>query len=185
MKQELIEWGKAFIFAAIVVFIFNIFFGTTTVYSTSMYPTLIEKDIVLLTKLGEPERGDIVSFKSDLPIGKESLKLLNPIQRLMVNENSKKNLIKRVIGIPGDEIKVADGEVYVNGVLLEEAYASSYTTGEAYIEKLGENMYFLMGDNRSVSLDSRSPSVGPVEGDRIFGKVLVRIMPLNRMGEVQ
>jgi len=185
MKQELIEWGKAFIFAAIVVFVFNIFFGTTTVFSTSMYPTLIEKDIVLLTKLGAPERGDIVSFKSDLTIGKESLKLLNPIQRLMVNENSKKNLIKRVIALPGDEIKVQDGEVYVNGVLLDEPYVSSYTTGEIYIEKLEKNMFFLMGDNRSVSLDSRSSNVGPVDGDTIFGKVLVRIMPFNRMGEVQ
>lgn len=184
MKKELIEWGKAFVFAAIVVFIFNIFFGTTTVFSTSMYPTLIEKDIVLLTKLGEPERGDIVSFKSDLPIGKASLKLLNPIQRLMVNEDSKKNLIKRVIGLPGDEIKVSDGEVYVNGVKLDEPYVSSYTTGEVYIEKLEENMYFLMGDNRTVSLDSRSDSVGPVDGNTIFGKVLVRIFPFNRMGEV-
>lgn len=184
MKKELIEWGKAFIFAAIVVFIFNIFFGTTTVFSTSMYPTLIEKDIVLLTKLGEPERGEIVSFKSDLPIGKESLKLLNPLQRLMVNENSKKNLIKRVIGLPGDEIKVSDGEVYVNDVLLDEPYVSSFTTGEVYIESLDDNMYFLMGDNRSVSLDSRSNSVGPVDGDTIFGRVVVRIMPLNRMGKV-
>ena len=184
MKQELIEWGKAFIFAAVVVFIFNIFFGTTTVFSTSMYPTLIEKDIVLLTKLGEPERGDIVSFKSDLAIGKESLKLLNPIQRLMVNEDSKKNLIKRVIGLPGDEIKVSDGQVYVNGVLLNEPYISSYTTGEVYIEALGDNMYFLMGDNRTGSLDSRSDSVGPVDGNTIFGKVLVRIFPFNRMGEV-
>jgi signal peptidase I len=184
MKQELIEWGKAFIFAAVVVFIFNIFFGTTTVFSTSMYPTLIEKDIVLLTKLGEPERGDIVSFKSDLAIGKESLKLLNPIQRLMVNEDSKKNLIKRVIGLPGDEIKVSDGQVYVNGVLLNEPYISSYTTGEVYIEALGDNMYFLMGDNRTVSLDSRSDSVGPVDGNTIFGKVLIRIFPFNRMGAV-
>lgn len=184
MKQELIEWGKAFIFAAIVVFIFNIFFGTTTVFSTSMYPTLIEKDIVLLTKLGEPQRGDIVSFKSELTIGKESLKLLNPIQRLMVNENSKKNLIKRVVGLPGDEVEVTEGKVYVNGVLLDEPYVSSYTTGEVYIEKLEENKYFLMGDNRSVSLDSRSESVGPVDGNTIFGRVLIRIMPLNRVGEV-
>ncbi|MBN2899362.1 MAG: signal peptidase I [Clostridia bacterium] len=185
MKKELIEWGKAFIFAAIVVFIFNIFFGTTTVYSTSMYPTLIEKDIVLLTKLGDPERGDIVSFKSELTIGEESLKLLNPIQKLMVNKDSKKNLIKRVIGLPGDEIKVSNGEVYVNGVLLDEPYISSYTTGDVYIEALGENQYFLMGDNRTVSLDSRSDRVGPVDGNTIFGKVLIRILPFNRMGAVQ
>lgn len=184
MKEELIEWGKAFIFAAVVVFIFNIFFGTTTVFSTSMYPTLIEKDIVLLTKLGEPERGDIVSFKSDLAIGKESLKLLNPIQRLMVNENSKKNLIKRVIALPGDKIEVSDGGVYVNDVKLDEPYVSSFTTGEVYIEELEVNRYFLMGDNRSVSLDSRSTSVGPVDGDTIFGRLVVRIMPLSRMGKV-
>lgn len=185
MKQELIEWGKAFIFAAVVVFVFNIFFGTTTVFSTSMYPTLVEKDIVLLTKLGEPQRGEIVSFKSDIPIGKESLKLLNPIQRLMVNENSKKNLIKRVIALPGDKVEVSDGNVYVNDVLLDEPYVSSFTTGEVYIEKLEDNMYFLMGDNRTVSLDSRSSNVGPVDGETIFGRLVLRIMPLNRMGKVK
>jgi len=185
MKKEIMEWIKAFIFAAIFVFVINIFIGTTTVFSTSMYPTLIEKDVLILNKISPIERGDIVSFKSELEIGERSYNLLNPIQKLFVSEHSRKNLIKRVIGVPGDKVDVYDGKVFINGEEIDESYVSSYTNGEAHIEKLEENQYFMMGDNRSVSLDSRSSSVGVISGDNFIGKVLIRILPLSKFGKIK
>jgi len=185
MKKEIMEWIKAFVFAAIFVFVINIFIGTTTVFSTSMYPTLVEKDVLILNKISPIERGDIVSFKSDLEIGEKSYKLLNPIQKLFVSEHSRKNLIKRVIGLPGDKVDVYDGKVFINDEEISENYVSSYTTGESHIEKLGENEYFMMGDNRSVSLDSRNSTVGLIDGEDFIGKVFVRIFPLNKMGEIK
>ncbi len=184
MKQELIEWAKAFIFAVIFVFVFNIFFSITTVFSTSMYPTLIEKDILLMTKMGDINRGDIVSFKSDLPLGEAALKQLNFVQRIRLNKDSKKNLIKRVVAVPGDKIDISEGQVYVNDSLIEEEYISSETIGEIHIEKIADNMYFLMGDNRAVSLDSRNSKVGLVNGDKIFGRAFFRLFPFKRIGIV-
>lgn len=185
MKKEIMEWIKAFIFAAIFVFVINIFIGTTTVFSTSMYPTLIEKDVLILNKISSIERGDIVSFKSELEIGEKSYELLNPIQKLFGSEHSRKNLIKRVIGVPGDKVDVYDGKVFINDEELDESYVSSYTNGEAHIEKLEENQYFMMGDNRSVSLDSRNSSVGLISGDNFIGKVFIRILPLNKFGKIK
>lgn len=185
MKKEIMEWIKAFVFAAVFVFVINIFIGTTTVFSTSMYPTLVEKDVLILNKISSINRGDIVSFKSDLEIGERSYDLLNPIQKLFVSEHSRKNLIKRAIGLPGDKVDVVDGKVFINDEEISESYISSYTTGEAHIEKLGEDEYFMMGDNRSVSLDSRNSSVGTVNGKEFIGKVLLRIFPLNKFGEIK
>lgn len=185
IKKEIMEWLKAFVFALIVMGIFNFFFTTTMVYSTSMYPTLIEKDLLLLKRGTVVQRGDIVSFKSELLLSEGDIKRLNPIQRIFVNTKTHKNLIKRVIGLPGDSIRVTDEKVYVNGNLLDEAYVSSPTTGEVDIEKIPEGQYFMMGDNRSVSLDSRSMEVGTIEQDRIIGKVLVRVFPFNKIGTVK
>lgn len=185
MKNEIIEWLKALGFAIVIVFVINIFIGTTTVYNTSMFPTLHEKDMALLIKVGDIEAGDIVSFKSDIPINDGDVEQLNFIQKLFINDNSTKNLIKRVIGVPGDEVLVADGEVYVNGELLDESYVSSYTSGEAYYEEIPEGFYFAMGDNRKVSLDSRSSSVGLVSEEDVIGKAIFRIFPFSGFGSIE
>lgn len=185
IQKEIIEWLKAFAFALVVMGIFNFFFTTTMVYSTSMYPTLIEKDLLLLKRGAEVQRGDIVSFKSELLLSEGDIQRLNPIQKLFVNTSTHKNLIKRVIAEPGDSIKVENEKVYVNGNLMDEAYVSSPTTGFVDIEKVPDGQYFLMGDNRSVSLDSRSMEVGTISKDRIIGKVLVRVFPFNKLGTVK
>ncbi|BEP27691.1 signal peptidase I [Helicovermis profundi] len=184
MKKEIIEWIKSIIFAVIFVGLINMFFVPTMVYSISMNPTLVEKDLLILKRTENVKYGDIVSFKSDLKITSSDVKKLNIIQRLYVNTNSSKNLIKRVIGVPGDSIKIEDEKVYINGKLMDEPYLGSPTNGTIYIEKLGDNEYFMMGDNRSHSLDSRYPSVGTIKGDKIIGKVLFRILPFNKIGKV-
>lgn len=182
MKKEIIEWIKAIGFALVIFFIINIFISTTTVYNTSMFPTLIEGDRLVLLRSQDVEKGDIVSFESDMTLSKRDIESLNIIQRLMVNESTKKNLIKRVIAVPGDSIEIKDGVVFVNDEILEEPYINTVTTKDVDKTVIPDGTYFMMGDNRYVSLDSRD--LGPIEGDRIIGKVLVRFFPINRMGSV-
>lgn len=185
MKKEFLEWVKSFIIALVVVFAFKMFFGTTVVYSTSMYPTLIEKDVLLLQKTQNVERGDIVSFKSKLTLTADDIQSLNLLQRFFVNEKTPKTLIKRVIGLPGDSIEVKDGIVKINGEVANESYVSSENVGEVYIKAIPEGEYFMMGDNRAVSLDSRSEQVGLIAEKDLVGKVLVRLWPLSKLGSVK
>lgn len=94
-----------------------------------------------------------------------------------------KILIKRVIGVENDVMSIYDGNVYRNGVQLEEDYTlEGYTTGELYDYVVPENEVFVMGDNRSVSLDSRSAEVGAVSEDDIIGKAFFRLYPFIEIG---
>lgn len=185
MKKEFFEWLKSFAIALVIVFAFKMFFGTTVVYSTSMYPTLIEKDVLLLQKTNHVERGDIVSFKSKLTLTSEDIQALNVFQQFFVDETTSKTLIKRVIGLPGDSIEVKNGIVKLNGEVFEEAYVSSENVGEVFIEAIPEGQYFMMGDNRAVSLDSRSDLVGLIDQKDLVGKVLTRLWPLSKLGAVK
>lgn len=185
MKREFLEWIKSFVVALVIVFAFKMFFGTTVVYSTSMYPTLIEKDVLLLQKTHSVEKGDIVSFKSKLTLTDEDIRALNALQKLFVSKDTQKTLIKRVIGVPGDSIEVKNGIVKLNGEVLDEVYVSSENVGEVFIEKIPENQYFMMGDNRAVSLDSRSDMVGLIDEKDLVGKVVVRLWPLSKLGTVK
>lgn len=185
MKSEFLEWLKSFGVALVIVIIFKMFFGTTVVYSTSMYPTLIEKDVLLLQKTHDVNRGDIVSFKSKLTLTDDDIRSLNVVQKLFVSKDTQKTLIKRVIGLPGDSIEVKDGIVKVNGEIAEEIYVSSENVGEIFIQELPADQYFMMGDNRAVSLDSRSELVGPIEKKDLVGKVVVRLWPVQKLGKVQ
>lgn len=185
MKKEFLEWLKSFAVALLIVFLFKMFFGTTVVYSTSMYPTLIEKDVLLLQKTQTVERGDIVSFKSKLTLTDEDIRSLNVVQKLFVSKDTQKTLIKRVIGVPGDSIEVKDGIVKINGEVANEPYVSSENAGEVHIQAIPEGQYFMMGDNRAVSLDSRSDLVGLIEEKDLVGKVLVRLWPVPKIGSVE
>lgn len=185
MRKELLEWLKSFAIAIVFVFLFKLFFATTVVYSTSMYPTLIEKDVLFLQKTQDLEKGEIVSFKSSLTLTESDIASLNIFQKLFVNEKTNKTLIKRVIGMPGDSIKVKDGIVYLNGVVLDEPYVSSENVGDVEIDQIPEDKYFMMGDNRAVSLDSRSDMVGLIDKKDIVGKCLFRLFPFDRLGTVK
>lgn len=184
MKKEIIEWLKAIVFAVIIVGFLNIFITTTMVYSTSMYPTLIEKDLLILQRTDDIERGDIVSFQSNLTINESDMTTLNVIQKIKADVGDHKNLIKRVIGVPGDSFMIKNGQVYINGELYEEDYVVTTTSGDIQVDEIPEGKYFLMGDNRNVSLDSRSSEIGLIDQEKIIGDVLVRIFPLNRIGSV-
>ncbi len=183
LKKEIIEWLKAVVLALVMFFVLNFFISTTTVYSTSMYPTLIEGDRLLLYKTHNVQRGDIVSFKSSMTLTKGDIESLNFIQKIMVNENTRKNLIKRVIGIPGDKIDIVNGVVFINDEKLDESYVSTIAGETIHFGVLEDGMYFMMGDNRGVSLDSRQ--LGAIDGDSIIGKTLFRFYPIDRFGSVK
>jgi signal peptidase I len=185
MKNEIFEWIKSFAIAIAVVLVFNIFFATTVVYSTSMYPTLIEKDILLLRRTQDVTSGDIVSFRTNLTLSESDIKVLNPVQKIFASFNPSKNLIKRVVAVPGDAIEIHNGEVFVNGKKLQETYVSSDTNGDISIEKIPAGLFFLMGDNRAVSLDSRDNQVGLIDGKNIIGRAFFRLFPISRIGSMK
>ncbi len=183
IKKEIFEWTKSFVIALALFFILNFFISTTTVYSTSMFPTLIEGDRLLLHKTHSIQRGDIVSFKSDLTLTEKDIETLNFIQKFMVNKDTKKNLIKRVIAVPGDKVDIKGGVVFINDEKLDEPYISTIAGDTIHVGILPENQYFMMGDNRGGSLDSRQ--LGPIEKDRIIGKTILRFYPFDRFGTVK
>lgn len=172
MAREILEWVKTIVISVVIAIVITTFIRPTLVKGHSMYPTLEPNNYLIINKIPymihEPERGDIVVFKSSL----ESI------------DGKKKDLIKRIIALPGDELTVKDGRVYVNGEELKEDYINgSFTPGKLSIE-VPKGMVFVMGDNRGNSLDSRDPKVGPVDIDTIRGKVLVRLFPFSEIGRV-
>jgi len=179
MKKEILEWIKSILIAVIIALIITTFITPLEVYSISMNPTLVEHDFLLLRNTQTVARGDIVSFHTSLQLSEDEKKQLNLIQRLKDVET--KSLIKRVIAIEGDELLIRDGKVYVNGGELEEDYINSdYTFGDIYIKEIPKSKIFVMGDNRDHSLDSRS--IGLIDVEELQGKVLIRILPVNKFG---
>ena len=113
---------------------------------------------------GDPERGDVIVFRSEL----------------LDDEGNEKCLIKRVIGLPGDVVEIKTGYVYLNGEKIDEPYVKEQgISGEMDAVTVPENQLFVMGDNRGVSEDSRSARVGTISEDTIVGKVFIRLYPFN------
>ena len=183
VKREVFEWAQAILVTLVIFLIYNFFFATTTVYNTSMYPTLVEKDMLFMLKVGNIEQGDIVSFKSQLTLSKEDYDNLNFLQRIMHKEGERKNLIKRIIAGPNDTIEISEGVVIVNGSVLDEPYISTTTNKDVPLQTIPEGKYFVMGDNRNVSYDSRE--MGFVDEEDIIGKVIFRFLPFNKIGGVK
>lgn len=183
MKKELLEWIKSIVFAGVFVFALQLFFVPTTIYHQSMAQTLQEKDMVIIQKTKNIEVGDIIVFKSNSAFG-ESVEELPFYRRIFVNENTKKKFIKRVIAGPGDKIELVGTEVYVNDVLLEEPYINNDGYNTIFYESIPDDYYFVMGDNRLLSLDSRSPDIGLISIDDVVGKTNFRIFPFNRFGKI-
>ena len=151
--------------AAIAIIISTMILPVLKVTGTSMNPTLNNDEVLLCNKLSDPKRGDIIAFYYN-----------------------NKVLIKRVIGLPGDVIDIAeDGTVYVNGEVLDEPYVNELAFGECDIVlpyQTPESRYFVCGDNRSISIDSRSTSIGCIAEENIIGKVFLRIYPFGSFGGV-
>jgi signal peptidase I len=144
------------------------FFTPTVVREHSMEDTLKENEILYISRkaywFGAPQYGDIVVFHT----------------ALTDESGSEKSLVKRIIGLPGDHISISGGMVIRNNVPLNEPYLKSgQTPGNLDELVVPEDSYFVMGDNREVSNDSRSATVGFVNEEQLRGKVLFRIFPLG------
>lgn len=169
------EFIKDLIIAVVIVLIVTAIIKPTIVKESSMEPTLYENNYLFINKLAyitkeHPEYEDIIVFKSDLDKD---------------DGNGKKLLIKRVIGVENDTITISEGKVYRNGFEISEPYImDGYTSGEVYEYTVPENEIFVMGDNRSVSLDSRAPEVGTVSEDDVVGKAFIRIYPFGDFGMI-
>lgn len=152
--------GVLIVVAAIAVLVATLVLPILQVSGVSMYPTLEEDNIVLLYKTKKFERGDIIGFYYQGKI-----------------------LLKRVVALPGEEINFdADGRVYINGELLDEPYITEFSLGECDIElphKVAEQEYFVMGDSRSVSGDSRVAAIGTIPAEDVIGRIFLRVWPIG------
>ena len=167
MKHEIFEWVMVFVVAAALAFVVRTFiFEPVRVDGSSMLNTLTDSDFMIATKfdylLGDPERFDIVIC--DYP-----------------NTDDGMYRVKRVIGLPGETIELRAGELYVNGEHVAQDF--DMTENETYFGPLTvpEGCYFVMGDNRNNSKDSRSPMVGPLKRSEIKGHVRCVVFPFSRM----
>ena len=151
--------------AAIAVLVATLWLPVLQIYGSSMTPTLQDGEIIFSVKTADLEPGDIVAFYYNNKI-----------------------LVKRLICGPGDWVNIdEDGTVYVNEVRLKEPYLAEKALGDCNIElpyQVPDGKIFVMGDHRSTSVDSRNTAVGCVAQEQIVGKIIFRIWPLNRLGDV-
>ena len=141
----------------------------TYVSGSSMENTLSDGDNLIVDKLtyrfSDPKRYDIIVF---------------PYQ---YEDNT--YFIKRIIGLPGETVQIVDGTIYINGEVLDESYGREVMKNSGMAADpitLGEDEYFVLGDNRNDSTDSRDPSVGKIKRNQIIGRAWVRIWPLSKIG---
>lgn len=170
-KKELVEWIKSLFIAVIIAILIKTFLVEgTKIEGQSMYPTLHHNDRLFVNKISTyfraPERGEIIVFHAP---------------------DADREYIKRVIGIPGDVVEIADGDVFVNNQKLEESYIETglptFTMGEQRWE-VPEGQFFVLGDNRQPGQSKDSRYFGCIMKDQIVGYASIRFFPLSALGNV-
>lgn len=166
IKEFFKDTAKIVVTIAIVLVVIVYVVSITQVVGNSMHPTLKDGEILILNKLKykitEVKRGDIISLKYA----------------------DTKYLIKRVVGLPGEEIYIKDNKLYINNEQYEESYISTNLKYDDFdlktlgYEKIPDGYYFVLGDNRENSMDSRE--VGLIPKKDIIGKVSIRFWPFNK-----
>ena len=180
--EEILDFVKVFAITAIVITLFvNFIAYPVRVQGRSMYPTLADGNLgftnIISLSMSEPQRGDVVVVELDDP-----------------ETGEKTHWVKRIIGQPGDTVECINGQVYVNDELLDESAYIDPEYEQQMIDEfgtfnsnfdavtLGEDEYFVMGDNRPYSKDSRYAEVGPITKDQIFGKGVMVYFPFSNFG---
>jgi signal peptidase I len=153
------------IVAAVAILVATLWLPVLQIYGTSMTPTLSDGEIVFTLKTSDFSTGDVLAFYYNNKI-----------------------LVKRVIAGPGEWVDIDDeGNVYVNGEAIDEPYLVERALGECDITlpyQVPDNRWFVMGDHRSTSVDSRSSTVGCVSQEQVVGRIVFRVWPLGRLGAV-
>lgn len=171
MKKEIFSWIFYILFVVVLTYLIITFVGQRTmVDGRSMNPTLNDGDNLIVEKLsyrfGDPQRFDIIVFP---PQGAPN-----------------EHYIKRIIGLPGETVQIDEaGTIYIDGEVLEEDYGLETIKSAGRASEpitLGDDEYFVLGDNRNNSTDSRSEKVGNVKRSSITGRAWVRIWPLSDIG---
>ncbi len=174
LLKEILVWVFDIAVVLIIAFVLVHFIGEkTSIIGESMSPTLENDDVVIINKfiyeVSSPDRNDIVVFK---PYGNEKLHYY----------------IKRVIGLPGETVQITDGKIYIDGKLLVENIDVDLIDNAGLASNpitLGVDEYFVMGDNRNNSEDSRFAEIGNVKKVDIAGKAWFRISPKSKIGFIE
>jgi signal peptidase I len=157
--------GTLVVVAAAAILVANLWLPILKVTGTSMSPTLQEGQVLMASKGHDFKTGDVIAFYYNNKI-----------------------LVKRVIAMPGDWVNISeDGTVYVNDIAIDEPYLNEKALGDCNIElpyQVPESKIFVMGDNRSVSLDSRNTAIGCVSEEQVVGRITFAIWPLSKIGKI-
>ena len=198
--KNVLEWVYCIVIAFVLALLFRYFIGTPTIVrQRSMYPTLQENQRLVLNRTFRfgnslPKKGQIITFEAPTrsyeawevdqsnPVAIYNNEPQGIFNKFVyhVLELTKRSYIKRVIGLPGDHVKIENGSVYINGELLEEEYLQPDVVTESEIFNdfiVPEGYVFAMGDNRTKSTDCRS--FGCIPADKIEGIVIFRFWPFN------
>ena len=170
MKKKIFQVLKfTSILFVIVIFIINFIFQIVTVNGQSMVPTLKNNDKLILEKVSkwliDVKRNDIVVIKYPADI--------------------RQRIVKRVIAVAGDKVKINDNILYLNGKIVNEYYKNESFMKDYDEVLVPQNSIFVLGDNRNFSKDSRSNDIGFVKLNLLEGKVLIRLYPFNKMGRIR
>lgn len=167
MNKHVQEWGNAILRAAVIIVILFIFCWPMRLMGSSMEPTMGDGEIVLMNRFaamqGHYKKGDIVMFH-------------------YYDAEGDKTVVKRIIATEGDEIRILEEGVEVNGEILEEAYVEGVTNGLVDMT-VPEDTVFVMGDNRETSFDSRN--MGAIPCKDLKGKVFFRVYPISEFGKIK
>lgn len=168
--KEVISWIFYFLILLGAIYLVVHYVGERTeVNGESMYPSLEDGDNLIVDKISyhfsDPKRFDVVVFPFQYQQGTF--------------------YIKRIIGLPGETVQIYEGNIYINGKVLEESYGYEPIKNAGLasdVVTLGADEYFVLGDNRNNSADSREPSVGNISREDIVGKAWLRIWPIDKIG---
>ena len=171
--QEVLTWMFRIALVCFLAFVLVWYFGEVSTIGDSMNPRLENGDITLMNRLvyevRKPKRGEVIAFR---PNGSETSHCY----------------IKRVIGLPGETVSYEDGRILIDGEAIEENYVTTQIEDAGLLEEpisLGQDEYFVLGDDRKNSEDSRSANVGNVKQSEIAGKVWIVISPIKHFGFVK
>ena len=170
LTKKIIEISKSIAISLVVaIFIISFIFQVVTVSGESMIPTLQNNDKLVLEKVSyriiSPRKNDIVVVRYPADI--------------------RERIIKRVIAVAGDKVKISDNKLYINGKAIDEYYKSENFMQDYDEAEVPQDSIFILGDNRNFSKDSRSSDIGFVKLNLIEGKAVIRLYPFNKMGRIR